>query len=139
MTIPPHFLAACATRVRGGAAIGTLAELQGRLIGHGFLLLNAARVFRSHVAPVKDARAWRPFFTTVMDTLAGRAPPPQTGVVGQNRRTIEQAAGRASHAASSGRASCAPTCIANRDMHALSGPLHLLQGGQDAGKYRSLG
>jgi uracil-DNA glycosylase len=40
--------------------IQTLADLQDNLTAHGFLLLNASLVFRAHVAPVKDARAWKP-------------------------------------------------------------------------------
>ncbi|WP_028104364.1 uracil-DNA glycosylase [Pseudoduganella violaceinigra] len=67
-------LAACSTRAKAGAAIQTLAEMQERLHGHGFLLLNASLVFRAHVAPVKDAKAWLPFFDTVMQALAARQP-----------------------------------------------------------------
>lgn len=66
-------MAAVAERARGGAAIATLAELQERLHERGFLLLNASLVFRGHVAPVKDARAWQPFFETVMAGLADQA------------------------------------------------------------------
>src|SRR5450830_1125118 len=43
-------LAPVAARARAGGAIGTLAQLQERLIDAGFLLLNAALVFRKHVA-----------------------------------------------------------------------------------------
>jgi len=50
--------------------IQTLADLQDNLTAHGFLLLNASLVFRAHVAPVKDARAWKPFFDTVLRALA---------------------------------------------------------------------
>jgi uracil-DNA glycosylase len=53
--------------------IQTLAELQGNLTGQGFLLLNAALVFRPHVAPAKDAKAWQPFLQTVLAALADRA------------------------------------------------------------------
>jgi len=67
-------LAAVASRARSGAAIQTLAEVQQRLTAHGFLLLNASLVFRPHVAPVKDARAWLPFFETVLRALAAKQP-----------------------------------------------------------------
>lgn len=50
--------------------IQTLADLQDNLTTQGFLLLNASLVFRSHVAPVKDAKAWKPFFETVLKGLA---------------------------------------------------------------------
>ena len=50
--------------------VHTLAELQGNLTHHGFLLLNAALVFRPHVPPVLEARAWLPFLRTVLAALA---------------------------------------------------------------------
>ncbi len=50
--------------------IQTLADLQDNLSARGFLLLNASLVFRAHVAPVKDAKAWKPFFETVLKGLA---------------------------------------------------------------------
>jgi len=49
--------------------IQTLSDLQDNLTAHGFLLLNASLVFRTHVAPVKDAKAWKPFFETVLKGL----------------------------------------------------------------------
>lgn len=51
--------------------IQTLADLQDNLTAQGFLLLNASLVFRAHVPPVKDARAWKPFFETILRALAG--------------------------------------------------------------------
>lgn len=50
--------------------IQTLAQLQQNLTAQGFLLLNASLVFRPHVAPIKDARAWLPFLITILDALA---------------------------------------------------------------------
>ncbi len=41
----------------------------GQPDGAGFSLLNAALVFRKHVAPVIDARAWLPFLQTVLAVL----------------------------------------------------------------------
>ncbi|GGC91808.1 uracil-DNA glycosylase [Undibacterium terreum] len=49
--------------------IQTLPELQHNLERHGFLLLNASLVFRSDVAPVKDAKAWLPFLRVVLQAL----------------------------------------------------------------------
>ncbi len=122
-------LAACAARARSGAAIGTLAELQERLEGHGFLLLNASLVFRSHVAPVKDAKAWLPFFATVMEALAARQPQPKLVLWGKiaeqlNKLPIVQALPQvaAEHPYNL-------SFIANKDMQALFGPLRLLQRG----------
>jgi hypothetical protein len=39
-------------------------------------LLNAALVFRKHVAPAIDARAWLPFLQTVLAVLAAQAEKP---------------------------------------------------------------
>jgi uracil-DNA glycosylase len=58
------------TRAIGSPFIQTLTELQANLTRHGFLLLNAALVFRPHVHPVKEARAWQPFLNVVLTELA---------------------------------------------------------------------
>lgn len=60
-------------RAIGSSFIQTRSELQRNLLSEGFLLLNAALVFRPHVPPVKDARAWQPFLQVVLDALADRA------------------------------------------------------------------
>ena len=62
-------------RISGSGYIQTLPELQQNLTGQGFLLLNAALVFRAHVPPVKEAKAWQPFLRTVLDALALQAQP----------------------------------------------------------------
>lgn len=54
----------------GSLLIQTLPDLQANLIAHGFLLLNAALVFRPHVPPSREARAWQPFLQIVLDALA---------------------------------------------------------------------
>ncbi|RJX34212.1 MAG: uracil-DNA glycosylase [Oxalobacter sp.] len=53
--------------------IQTLAELQDNLHRHGFLLLNATLVYRAHVPPAKESRAWEPFLKTVFTSLAEHA------------------------------------------------------------------
>lgn len=68
-------LAPIAQAAADDGSIQTLAELQDNLTHHGFLLLNAALVFRKHVAPAIDARAWQPFLRTVLAALAGRPAP----------------------------------------------------------------
>lgn len=69
-------MAPVAAAARAGATIQTLAELEDNLTRHGFLLLNAALVFRPHVPPAAEARAWLPFLRTVLAALAdtGAAP-----------------------------------------------------------------
>lgn len=63
-------------RAIGAPFIQTLTELQANLTRHGFLLLNAALVYRAHVPPAKEARAWQPFLRLVLAALAERAPQP---------------------------------------------------------------
>jgi uracil-DNA glycosylase len=53
--------------------IQSRAELQDKLLAQGFLLLNAALVFRPQVAPLKDARAWQPLLQAVLAALAESA------------------------------------------------------------------
>ena len=60
-------------RAIGSPFIQTLTELQANLTGQGFLLLNASLVFRPHVAPAKDAKAWLPFLRTVLEAFADEA------------------------------------------------------------------
>lgn len=67
-------LAPIAAGARNDGSIQTLAQLQDNLTAHGFLLLNASLVFRPHVAPAADAKAWLPFLQTVLAALADRAP-----------------------------------------------------------------
>ncbi len=69
-------MAPVAAAAREGGTIRTLAQLQDNLTRHGFLLLNAALVFRPHVAPALEARAWLPFLQVVLAVLADRPQPP---------------------------------------------------------------
>ena len=64
---------AAAAAVPESTLIQTLAQLQDNLLGNGFLLLNAALVFRPDVPPVKDARAWKPLIDVVLTALADAA------------------------------------------------------------------
>ena len=64
---------AAQAQTAGSGTIQTLAQLQDNLTAQGFLLLNASLVFRPQVAPVKDAKAWKPFFETVLKGLAEHA------------------------------------------------------------------
>lgn len=122
-------LAACAARARSGAAIGTLAELQERLTGEGFLLLNASLVFRSHVAPAKDARAWLPFLATVIDALAARAEPPTLVLWGKIAEQLNKLPAVRAMPQAVAEHPYNLSFIANRDMHALFGPMRLLHRG----------
>jgi len=62
-------------RAIGSPFIQTLTELQSNLTRHGFLLLNAALVFRSDVPPAKEAKAWLPLLQEVFAALLERDAP----------------------------------------------------------------
>jgi uracil-DNA glycosylase len=57
-------------RSRDSGFIQTREDLQRNLLASGFLLLNASLVFRPHVPPVRDARAWLPFLQVVLKELS---------------------------------------------------------------------
>jgi uracil-DNA glycosylase len=65
-----------AVAARTGSGVKTLRELQDNLTRQGFLLLNASLVFRHHVAPAIDAKAWLPFLKVVLEALAATQQPP---------------------------------------------------------------
>lgn len=73
---PAHTSAVALKAVAQGARssdsnlIQRLSQLQAKLEAQGFLLLNATLVYRSHVPPLKEARAWRPFLQQVLQALA---------------------------------------------------------------------
>jgi uracil-DNA glycosylase len=118
-------LAAVAAQARAGSAIQTLVQMQERLTSHGFLLLNASLVFRPHVPPVKDAKAWLPFFETVMKGLAARQPTLVLwGKIAEqlNKLPVVKALPQivCEHPYNI-------SFIANSDMHALFGPMKLLK------------
>ena len=52
--------------------IRTLGEMQRIMIGQGFLLLNAALVYRAHVPVARETKAWQPFLYVVLNALATR-------------------------------------------------------------------
>lgn len=106
--------------------IQKLHDLQHNLIQEGFLLLNAALVYRPHVAPPKEARAWLPLMRQVLAALAEVSPSATLvlwGKVAEQVRGIPEAAQL--------RQLCAEhpynlSFISNQDMQALFGPMRLL-------------
>lgn len=54
------------------AFIRTLPEMQKTMLEDGFLLLNAALVYRSHVSAARETKIWQPFLYTVLEALARR-------------------------------------------------------------------
>lgn len=119
-------------RAIGSPFIQTLTELQANLTGEGFLLLNAALVFRSHVPPVKEAKAWQPFLQVVLAALADRAGtravPPATlvlwGKIAEQLNSLNLTS-RFPKAVSEHPYNL--SFIRNESMQALFGAMHLLK------------
>jgi uracil-DNA glycosylase len=119
-------LAPVAKAAQTDGSIQTLAELQDNLLGHGFLLLNAALVFRKHVPPVQEARAWVPFQRAVFAALAERADKPTLvlwGKIAEQLNKVPETAGfpqiHAEHPYNL-------SFIRHEGMQKLFGPMHLL-------------
>jgi uracil-DNA glycosylase len=119
-------LAPVAKAAREGGAIRTLAELQDKLTGQGFLLLNASLVFRKHVAPVVDARAWLPFQRAVFAALGQCARKPTLvlwGKIAEQLKKVPETEGfpqiHAEHPYNL-------SFIGHEGMHKLFGPMQLL-------------
>ena len=118
-------LAAAVQHARAVRGAETLAHIQDKLHANGFLLLNASLVFRPHVAPAKDAKAWLPFFDTVMQALAPQQPKLILwGKIAEqlNKLSSVQALPQivAEHPYNL-------SFIANKEMQALFGPMELLK------------
>lgn len=123
-------MAAVAARARQGAGyIQTLADLQAKLTGQGFLLLNASLVFRSHVAPAKDAKAWLPFFETVMAGLADQAATVPTMILwGKIAEQLNKLPIMRRYPQICTEHPYNLSFIGNSAMHTLFGPMALLRG-----------
>ncbi len=109
--------------------IQTLPELQRNLHAHGFLLLNAALVFRSHVPPLKEARAWRPFLEIVLEALASRVgqPPPMLVLWGKIAGWLDGLPAFAHLPRVAAEHPYNLSFIKNIHMQSLFGPMHLLR------------
>ncbi|MDK6080424.1 uracil-DNA glycosylase [Massilia varians] len=120
-------MAPVAQAARTNGSIQTLAQLQDNLIEQGFLLLNAALVFRKHVAPAIDARAWQPFLQTVLAALASQPKPPTLvlwGKIAEQLKKLPEAARLPQiHAEHPYNLSF----IQHQGMQALFGPMELLR------------
>jgi len=116
-------------RAIGSPFIQTLTELQANLTRHGFLLLNAALVFRPHVPPLKEARAWQPLLRTVFDALAERKdlPLPQLVLWGKIAEQLNSLGITARFPSAVSEHPYNLSFIGNRTMQQLFGPMQLLQ------------
>ncbi|NHZ95357.1 uracil-DNA glycosylase [Massilia sp. CCM 8734] len=118
---------AAAAAATDSGSIQTLAELQHNLTRQGFLLLNASLVFRSHVPPVVDARAWLPFLQTVMAALAGRAPKPTLVLWGKIAEQLQKLPETKSFLQLSSEHPYNLSFIQHAGMQELFGPMQLLR------------
>ncbi len=111
--------------------IRTLPELQAKLHGHGFLLLNAALVFRPHVPPLKEARAWAPLLEVVLQALASRAgqPPPTLVLWGKIAGWLDGLSAVSHFPRAVAEHPYNLSFIQNKTMRDLFGPMHLLRAG----------
>ena len=124
-------MAAVSARARSGAGthIQTLADMQHKLTQQGFLLLNASLVFRSHVAPAKDAKAWLPFFETVMQGLAAQAQAVPTMVLwGKIAELLSKLPVMKDFPQIVAEHPYNLSFIGNKDMHQLFQPMQLIKG-----------
>jgi uracil-DNA glycosylase len=116
-------------RAIGSPFIPTLTDLQANLTRHGFLLLNATLVYRAHVAPLKDAKAWRPFLEVVLEALArhpGQTEAPTLVLWGKIAEQLNVLASAAQFPRAVSEHPYNLSFIGNRTMQKLFGPMHLL-------------
>jgi len=108
--------------------IQTLPELQNNLHANGFLLLNAALVFRPHVPPPKEAKAWRPFLEVVLEALADRAgqAPPTLVLWGKIAALLQAMPVTTQFPQAVAEHPYNLSFIKNKDMQQLFGPMRLL-------------
>ena len=120
-------LAPIARAAQEHGMIQTLAELQANLVAQGFLLLNASLVFRKHVAPVVDARAWAPFQRAVFAALAGQARRPTLVLWGKIAEQLDKLPEAQHFPAIRAEHPYNLSFIGHPGMQALFGPMRLLQ------------
>jgi uracil-DNA glycosylase len=113
----------------GSEFIQTLPDLQHSLTEHGFLLLNAALVYRTHVPPVREAKAWRPLLQVVLEALADRPglPPPTLVLWGRIAQWLEDLPVVDRFPRLAAEHPYNLSFIQNRTMQDLFGPMHLLR------------
>ncbi|MBC7498988.1 MAG: uracil-DNA glycosylase [Herminiimonas sp.] len=118
-------------RASGSTFIQTLAELQRNLEAEGFLLLNAALVFRPTTPAVKEAKPWQPFMRVVLNTLADFAErkaqsPPTLVLWGKIAEQLDGMPEAHRFPMAIAEHPYNLTFIGNATMQALFGPMNLL-------------
>ncbi len=111
----------------GSISIQTLPHLQKNLSRNGFLLLNAALVFRSHVPPMRDARAWMPFLKEIFVALSDRPLPPTLVLWGKVAAQLDGMPGIERFPRQVAEHPYNLSFIENGSMQKLFGPMQLLR------------
>jgi len=124
-------MAPVAAAALGNGTIRTLGELQENLTRQGFLLLNASLVYRAHVAPAVDARAWLPFLQTVLAVLADRPQPPTLVLWGKIAEQLKKLPETARFPQVCAEHPYNLSFIEHEGMRELFGPMELLRARQD--------
>ena len=119
-------LAPIAARAASDGSVQTLAQLQANLTAQGFLLLNASLVFRRHVAPAIDARAWLPFLQAVLAALLEVDPAPTLVLWGKIAEQLKKLPATARFPQVVSEHPYNLTFIDHPDMQALFRPMRLL-------------
>jgi uracil-DNA glycosylase len=119
-------------RAEASPFIQTLGELQDNLTQHGFLLLNASLVYRPHVPPQKDAKAWQPFLQVVLAALLDHArekkrSAPTLVLWGKIAEQLKAVPANASFPKAVAEHPYNLTFIGNPAMIELFGPMHVLK------------
>ena len=120
-------MAPVAAAALANGAILTLAELQANLEAEGFLLLNASLVFRAHVKPALDARAWLPFLQVVLAVLAERPVAPTLVLWGKIAEELKKLPETARFPQAVAEHPYNLSFIGHQGMQALFGPMKLLR------------
>ena len=120
-------LAPVAASCVSDGSIQTLTQLQENLTGEGFLLLNSSLVFRAHVAPVVDARAWLPFLQVVFDALLTMQQAPTLVLWGKIAEQLKKLPGIDRFPQVVSEHPYNLTFIDHAEMQALFRPMQLLQ------------
>ncbi len=111
--------------------IQTGQELQSNMLDKGFLLLNAALVFRQGVPAAKETRYWQPFLNTVLEALAirqaGQAQPVTLVLWGKMAERFQSQFEGTSYRIAVSEHPYNLSFIGNAVMQALFQPLHLLK------------
>jgi uracil-DNA glycosylase len=120
-------MAPVAAAARQNGSIRTLQQLQANLTAKGFLLLNAALVFRPHVAPPIEARAWLPFLQTILAALADLPEPPTLVLWGKIAEQLKRLPETGRFAQACAEHPYNLSFINHEGMQQLFGPLELLR------------